>query len=413
MTLTIYDAMKASTNPFAVLMLKQIATSDELFSILPFEPKAGEGFTYRREKSLGNFGFIGAGTTSIPQSTGTSEIITVHKREAVEDFYIANFAQDNLAGLVSPVDEETSKKFKVAGRKIANTAINGGFITSFVMDALQNGVLIDTLVATSAFIDSDRDGPGSLKYVNSGTLLSFRAPGDRTYGPTVTISADGTYTLVSDNPSKWIKVTLDVSDASADCERIITFASSTNEFDGLKKLVAPGQVLASSGTNGDAVSFNLLDRLLAAVKIRENRVFVMNAALVQKYESLMRAGGWNIPTITLPNSAIQVPAYKGIPLLTNDWIASTETKGSASTLSSVFCVSLSPDEGFYMGALGGSSFQVEADPRNASVLGFRLRDLGQIQSGAGSSFGRRLSWYGAPALGSDLAAARGSELITT
>lgn len=94
----------------------------------------------------------------------------------------------------------------------------------------------------------------------------------------------------------------------------------------------------------------------------------------------------------------------------NDWIASTEAKGSATTLSSVYLVSLSAEDGFWMGCLG-DTFDVMSDPRGATVKGFRLEELGQSQAGA-SSVGRRLMFFGGAALGSNLAAARASEIIT-
>ncbi len=411
MAQTVYDAMKLSQNPFAVAALKAIATSDQLFSILPMVPKGGESFIYNREKSLGSFGFVADDHSSVSESTGADEQITVAKREANSDFYVRNLAQENLSGLVNQLDAQTIKKFKAAGRTLAQKAITGGNITGITVGSFQSGAYVDTLVAASAYMDSNRSGPGQLKYTHSGTFLQFRAPGDRTYGAAVACAADGNYTLYADNPSKWITVTLDVSDATADAERSVVFTSSTNEFDGLSKLMSPGQVRSASGSNGDEPTLAILDELLDAVKVKDALVFVMNAGLRRKYESLFRAAGWALPTVVLPNSGLIVPQYKGVPLLTNDWIPSTESKGSGSTLSSVYCASLSEDEGFYMGALGGERIEVQADPRNASVLGFRLYELGQSQAGA-SARGRRLCWFGAAALGSDLAASRAKELIT-
>lgn len=412
MTETIFDAMKRSRNPFAVAAMKAIATSDELFSVLPFVGKDGEGFDYVREKSLGAFTFVSDTHTTVAQSTGTDEDVTVPKREAVEDFYIRNFAQENLAGLISPADAQTIKKFKAAGRSLASKVINGAYVTGFAMsDNFNGGALVSALVSCSAFTDSGRYGPGSLRYTNAGTLLQYRAPGDRAYGPGVDISGgNGDYTMVSDNPSKWVRLTLVPSQASANAVREITFTSSTSEFDGLKKLISIGQTRSATGANGDAPSFGILDELLDAVKFRGNLAYVSNATIRRKYESLLRAMGGSNP-LTLPDTSIQVPTYKGIPMLTNDNIASDESKGSATNLSSLYLVKLDPDEGFFMGALGGAAFDVTADPRNARVLGFRLYDLGQIQGGP-SSFGRRLSWMGAAALKSDLAAARASQLTT-
>jgi hypothetical protein len=410
MAQTIYDAMKSSQNPFSVAALKAIATSDMLFSVLPFVPKGGEAFEYEREKSLGSFAFVADDHTTVEESTGEDELVTVPKREAVADFYIRNFAQENLSGLASPSDRQTIKKFKAAGRMLADKFVNGGHATGFTMDAFQAGPYVDAVLGSSAHLDTQRRAPGTIKYTNAGTKVQFRAPGDRTFGPQVTAATDGSYLLLSDNPSKWVVVTLDVSDATGDAERNIYFTSTTNEFDGLKKLMSSGQVRSAKGANGDAPTLAILDELLDAVKVTEGLAFVMPSAISRKYDNIFRSMGGSNP-LTLPNSSKQVASYKGVPFLKNDWITRDETKGDATTLSSIYLVALNDDEGLYMGALGGQKFDVQADPRNASVMGFRLYELGQIQGGP-SAFGRRLSWFGAAALGSDLAAARASELIS-
>ncbi len=412
MAQTIFDAMKLSQAPYSVAVLKAIATSDEVFSLIPMVAKGGESFVYTREKSLGSFDFVADNHTVVPESTGADENVTVPKREAVQDFYVRNMAQENMSGLVNQMDMQTLKKFKVAGRKIAQKLITGNHTTGFSMNAFQSGAYIDAITGYSAHLDTDRYGPGSIRYTHSGTLVQFRAPGDKGFGTAVAAASDGDYTLYSDNPSKWITVTLDVSDATADAERSLYFTSSTNEFDGLLKLMSPGQIRSASGTDGDQPTIGILDELLDAVKVKENLAFFMNASIRRKYESLFRAAGWGVPTVGLPNSNVQVPNYKGVPILTNDWIPSTETKGSASNLSSILLASLSAEEGFFLGALGGERFEVQADPRNASVLGFRIYELGQIQGGP-SARGRRLAWFGAAALGSDLAAARAKQIITT
>ena len=413
MAQTIYDAAKTSEIPFTVEAFLQLATSDEMFGILPFVGKDGESFSYTREKSLGSFGFVADDHSSVPESTGADEVIAVAKREAVADFKVRNFAQKNLAGRVNPLDRQTVTKFKAAGQTLAQAVMGGTYITGFTLgDNFQGGAGVDALVDHSAFMDTNRSGPASLKYTNTGTLLQFRAPGDRTYGAAVNIGGgDGNYTLYGDNPSKWITVTLDVSDFSADSERVLYFTSTTNEMDGLATLMSSGQIRSASGTNGDEPTFAILDELLDSVKVRDNMAFVMNADLRRKYKSLLRATNATEP-MDIMGGKFRVPTYEGVPILKNDWILSNESKGSSSNLSSVYLASFSAEQGFWMGALGGEVFDVQADPRDVTVLGFRLEDLGQIQAGA-SAVGRRLMFFGGAALGSDLAAARAKNLITT
>ena len=61
---------------------------------------------------------------------------------------------------------------------------------------------------------SDRLGPGTIEYVD-GSGWRYRAPSDTTAGPFVVAAGDGDYVLPSDNPSRFIIVTLDVSDVAA------------------------------------------------------------------------------------------------------------------------------------------------------------------------------------------------------
>ncbi len=407
MPLTIFEAMKQSVNPFTVFMFKSIATSDMMFSMLPFVQKGGESFEYDREATLPTFEFVAPGHTSLVESTGTVDHVTVPKREGAGEFHIRNYAQENLDDQVSPEQVQTRMKFKAAGRTIAQDVITGANIDGFVVAAWQSGAYIDTLVA-GPWIDSDRHGPGSIRYTHAGTLIAFRAPGDRDYGDDVVAAADGTFILFSFNLSKHVTVTLDVSDATGDLTNEITFTSSSDTFDGLEKIMHPNQVLPSDATDGDAMTLGLLERLLDQVKVRENLAYVMPAVLRRKVNTLLRAGG-GVDMVQLQNGSL-VPSFNGIPILTNDFIPVNEAKGASTTLSSAYLLSLTPDEGVYMGALGGPRFVVDADPRDATVLGFRLYDLGQI-TGV-NAFGKRLAYYGGLAMGSYLSCARQTEIIT-
>lgn len=411
---TLVDAAKLSQNPFMVANFKSIATSDELFSLLEFVPKGGESFSYTREKSIGSFGFLADNNTGdIPESTGTDELVTVPKRQAGADYYVDHFDIANQSGSINPLDRQTIKKFKVAGRTLADKFINGRNTGGFSIQAFQSGPYVDAVTA-GPWMDSGRHGPGDIKYTHSGTFVQFRAPGDVTYGPAVAAASDGSYLLLSDNPNKWIYVTLDVSDATADAVRQLLFTSSSNEFDGLNVLISTGQTRSSVGAAGDQPSFAILDELIHSVKEKTvgKMAFTMHSTLIQRYESLMRAAGWGIPSMKLPGSGAEVPMYKGYPLLGNDWITKTESKGGTSTLSSIYFANFAPEVGVYMGTLGGDRFVVEADPRDVSVLGFSVMNLGPIQKGSGNKVGGRIVWYGGLALGSDLAAARAKEIIT-
>lgn len=104
-----------------------------------------------------------------------------------------------------------------------------------------------------------------------------------------------------------------------------------NAFEGMLSLLPTGQ-LVNSGANGANFSFEILDELIDKVKDKDGAAdFIMlPARTLRKYYALLRGlGGASIgDVITLP-SGRQIPAYRGIPLLRNDWIPTNQTKGTA------------------------------------------------------------------------------------
>jgi hypothetical protein len=307
-------------------------------------------------------------------------------------------------------------KAKATWRLIKTTMVTGGNTTSHSFgDGNPASIGAITGISYGPWLDSNRHGSGQIKYTHSGTLWQFKAPGDRDYGTAVAATGDGTFRLRSWNQSKYIDATIDVSVAVADAEGLIFFASSNNEFDGMNTVLDPDQLVASTGANGDALSLGTFDELIALEKVRSNRYFIANSAIVNKFYALQRAlGGVDPEHTVLPGYNNQrVPMYRGIPILQNDNIPSTETKGSGTTLSSLYLASLDGEQGLCLGAAnagGGMSMNVQGDPRNTTVMGFRISRLGELE---GADHDRtRVKFYGALGLKSKLALARASELVT-
>lgn len=390
MSVTLFDRINAVRNPFTALFLRQIATSDELFGVLPMVSKAGEAFSYEREVSLGNFNFIAPGG-SVAKSNSKTERISVTKREATEDFEIDNFVLDNQSdGAIDPSEREAAMKAKAAGRAIASKLFTGQAVDTI---AVEDWTAVSALVAASAFI-RDREEAGELEWDDSESSMRFRAPGDRDFGDWVDMSGGaGNYTLKSSSPSKWVTLTVDPTTLTADEIRRIAFSSSTNSFEGLGNMMATDRTLSASyGT----LDFALLDELYDAVKNRDGQVvYVMPLALRRKLLSLLRAVGGTEPQFVMSNG-MMAPSFNGVPVLGNDWATAGE----------VWCMNLTDEgSGVWLAHFGGGTEIPEAaDPREAPVLGFRLRDVGQNQSQSRNIW--RLSWYGTPCLGSDLSIAR-------
>lgn len=420
MAFTLYEGAKISRNPLTRGVMLGIATTNELFSKLQFLEKPGDAWKYNREKSLGSVQFVDPTSHTSTESSATFDEVTVPMRliDSVVDVMNTSMNQTDPNG--DPKAIQVEAKLKVLGQTIAAKMFTGAFVTGFAVSnpTVTPGLAVDAAVP-SAHTETDRRGVGILKYTHTGTFWQYQAPGDRTFGPQVAAAADGSYTLVSDNPNKKVTVTLDVSDATADGECLIRFTSTTNEFDSLNKMIPTAQIAASSGASGDALSFEVMDRLyLEMVKVRTDCCYFMNGKLKRKFMALARATFGAVDKIALNVIGMdgrpfqmQVPVWNGCPVFQVDDIPSNESKGAASTLSSVYLASLTPEVGFYCGVQQtGMSALAALDPYQARIGGVRMYDIGQRETvGADRT---RIDWHGAFALGSELAAARASELIT-
>lgn len=115
---------------------------------------------------------------------------------------------------------------------------------------------------------------------------------------------------------------------------------TSNSFSGLLALCDAGQTIAATGANGDALTFDILDRLIDQIKDKEGSpdYFMMSARTIRSYYALLRGlGGATInDVITLP-SGRQVPSYRGIPILRNDFIPTNQTKGTTTTCTTIVC----------------------------------------------------------------------------
>lgn len=112
---------------------------------------------------------------------------------------------------------------------------------------------------------------------------------------------------------------------------LITGDGTSNTFTGLENLVIAGQTV-DAGTNGAALTFEMLDELLDKVVDKDGQVdfILMNSRELRAYYALLRAlGGATIgDVVTLPSGA-QVPAYRGTPIFRNNNIPINQDKGSS------------------------------------------------------------------------------------
>jgi hypothetical protein len=417
MALTIYEAARLTQNPLARDTFLSIATSDEMMAKLRFEQADSPlSFSWPREGATVDPAFVDANHASITEGTGNGDLVTRPLRMLIGDADTYVWAMQANQNLVA---DELDRKVKAAGRVISQKAILGGYVTGATITPAIAGVAFQS-VGTG--VDSLRAGGGDIKFQTGAPRLSWRAPGDRDFGAEVLTPSNGVYMLRSDNPNKWLRVTVTFASLpGSGTEANITFASTTHEPDGLFKelpaIAGDSQVAMSVGANGDALSFATLDMLIDdMVKTRGDRAFVGNSKLKAKFLALLRtAGGLTGSELAVPGINGPVPTYRGIPFLQNDWIPSTEVKGSGTTLSSLLLMDFEPG-GFVCGYAGrnpGMSDEARIatlDPSQGSVLGINIRRVGELE--AKEAVRHRVVWRGAFGLKSRLAAARACELIT-
>jgi len=409
MGLTLIDAANHTNKPLMAGIAKAIATTDEMAAMLDFKPVPGLAHSYKREKAIPGAEWVPDSGATTEESTVGVDRVTVPLRRIMGSMDFDLMAED-----LESRDGVNQRAFQVEAKAkglwnvMAQALITSGHVTSHT---LSPAVAAITAMTYGPHLDSARSGVGLIKYTNVGQLWQFRAPGDEFFGTAVPATVNGTYTLKSFNPSKWIRVTINTAAIAADTITVIEFSGGANPApDGLNRLIDPAMQFDSTGADGDAFSFALLDRLIDEVKTGGERAFVMHSQLLRRFYELTRSmGGTDPQTIAIPGYNGQVPIYRGFKLLRNDYIPRTEAKGARTDLTSIYFGSFrEADGGLYVAAGGGSTFDVDADPRRTTVLGFRLDNVGIKETADVRR--ERMKWYGAFALKSVLGFARVKEV---
>jgi len=173
---------------------------------------------------------------------------------------------------------------------------------------------------------------------------------------------------------------------------LINGTGATNQFNGLINLCVAGQTVAT-GANGGALTFEFMDQLISLVKDKDGTVDYMtfNQRTIDSYFKLLRAlGGAAInQTMELP-SGQEVPQYRRIPILRNDYIPITQTKGSGSAQTTIFAGTI--DEGNREHGIAGLTASRES--------GIRVVEVGEAEDKDESI--TRVKWYSGLALFSEL-----------
>lgn len=182
-------------------------------------------------------------------------------------------------------------------------------------------------------------------------------------------------------------------------DMLVNGTGSSNEYEGMLNLVSSGQ-MATTGTNGKALDFDVLDELLDLVTDKDGEVdyFMMHARTLRSYMALLRGlGGASINEVVALPSGREVPGYRGVPIFRNDWVPVNQSKGNGSNHTTIFAGTL--DDGSRMHGIAGLTAEQAA--------GIQVVPVGESETKDESI--TRIKWYSGLALFSEkgLAAADG------
>lgn len=184
-------------------------------------------------------------------------------------------------------------------------------------------------------------------------------------------------------------------------DQFINGDGTGDNITGLLALVPASQKLTPA-TNGQALSFGILDELIDRVKDKDGQVdyLMFHRRTIRAYRALWRALGGTTPNdvMELP-SGRKVPHYNGIPIFANDWIPTNQVQGSASTCTSIFAGTF--DDGSRSHGIAGLTAERAA--------GINIKEVGESETKDETI--TRIKWYCGLALFSELGIAQAPGIL--
>lgn len=167
--------------------------------------------------------------------------------------------------------------------------------------------------------------------------------------------------------------------------------SDVKEFDGIKKLTVAGQT-TYAGTNGGALTFDMLDELIDNVKTGRPDAIFMRHGTYRALKALMRTSGGMTPEqLKIVGFDGNVPSYDGIPVLLSEYLTNNETRGTNNNTCSIYAARFNEQDGIH-GLVGGDT------------AGIRFESIGTRETRDAERY--RLTWYTAMVLKSTKSVAR-------
>lgn len=362
-------------------IIETIITVDEFASVLPWKQLMFDNYPYNREGALPASSFVARGASISDDSAMNIQRVIAYVRKAIVQVS-ADRLDARAAGNFLDVQTATvSKIAKALGRLIGNKLINGS--SGFTATVNSNPTRLTGVTITPGPNHDLRRPVGIVRATAGGGNVSFQyqAPGDQAFGasstPVPDNTASATLVLPSSNPDLFVTFAwTGVTTSALSGDVTFTLSGGTSEFDGLIQLTAQNTDI-STATNGENLSFAILDNLALNNKGTGQKFYIMPARTITAFNALMRSAGG---TRNIDLYGRQWPMYNNIPILRNDWLPTNQSKGSGNNTTSVFCVTMGEGEGV-LGLWCDSATAGEPPPPNASVvaeapLGISVWDMG-------------------------------------
>jgi hypothetical protein len=135
----------------------------------------------------------------------------------------------------------------------------------------------------------------------------------------------------------------------------------------------------------------MLDGLLRRIPLGADALVMRGGTHDAVLAMLRNLGGTTPDHVTLPGNGIEVPAYRRVPIIVNDFLPGDEDQGSATDTCSIYAVRSNEADGVH-GIFGGPA------------AGIRVQPIGTLQSKDAERY--RLKWYVGTALKSTRSLAR-------
>lgn len=371
---------KGIVQPFEAGVAETIVTTDQLVGFLPFVQTSSDVYRYTREKALPGFGWTAAGATFTPDAAAKNAEVTAFLRAAGGDMEFNNLSGLAGGGSGNVLAKGTVAASKAIARLIGNAIINGAEAFTYTLDSTAT-TLAATVTAVVPGPNHDLRFPnGAIRYTHVGTTFAYRAPGDAVFGAEVVCPISTTTRVYSDNPDLYVDITRNAVAIGADATGAVVLSGGSAQMDGLIAL-SPTSQQVTTATNGESLTFTLLDKLLQKNKDSgAQKVLLLSERTFISFQALMRtAGGVTMTEL----QGRQVPSYGGNPVLQSGWIPTTQTKGTASTCSTAWCLTLGAENGLC--GIYNSSPPNDVPPPNARLLGTSMPGVQVWDLGLGAT----------------------------